>query len=56
MNGGRCDLEGKCQNQRGVVQGQLTFHALQYQYIFTKENFFLLKNYIILSIFIKVWV
>ena len=56
MNGGRCDLEGKCQNQRGVVQGQLTFRALQYQYIFTEENFFLLKNYIILSIFIKVWV
>lgn len=52
LNGGRCDLEGKCQDQRGVyivivVQGQLTFSALQYQYIFTKENFFLLKNYII---------
>lgn len=57
MNGGRCDLEGNAKTRgRGVVQGQLTFGALQYQYIFTKENFFLLKNYIILSIFIKVWV
>ena len=52
LNGGRCDLEGKCQDQRGVytvvvVQGQSTLGALQYQDIFTKENFFLLKNYII---------
>ena len=39
-----------------VAQGPPTCGALRYQCIFTKENFFLLKNYIILSICIIVLV